>query len=69
MISWAFLFSPLTHLAPPPVKSTWRLMSLARRVVSPCLMECHQRMEQAFFPLWPVGLTAECGEEVVNDKC
>jgi hypothetical protein len=25
-------------------------------------------MEQTLFPLWPVGLTAECGEEVGSDN-
>lgn len=28
---------------------------------------CHWGMEEAFFPLWPVGLTAECEEDTARD--
>lgn len=69
----SFTLPPLRLLAPPRPPTPRE--SLEASIFGSRGQICHQgswgftRMEQAFSPLWPVGLTAECEEAVVSDKC
>lgn len=55
---------------PGPSWKPWKPLSLGTTARS--VIRAHRvsqgRMELPFFPLWPVGLTAECGEDVVSDE-
>lgn len=60
---------PTPH--PWPSVEAWKLPSLGTmaRFITGARAVSQGRIEQAFFPLWPVGLTAECGQDMVSDKC
>lgn len=60
----------LTPHIPRPSWKPWKPLSsgTTARSVTRAHGVSQGRMELPFFPLWPVGLTAECGEEVVSDQ-